>query len=70
MRTLPNYACDNMPYVSGLKINETVRFLEELSRVILKWFINNKFHDNTRKCHMLLSTGQHVQASKYTFCKN
>ena len=56
-----NYADDNTPYVSGKNIDEVVRFLEESSRVIFKWFSDNQFQANACKCHLLLSTDEHVQ---------
>ena len=56
-----NYADENMPYVSGKNIDEVVRFLEDSSRVIFKWFSDNQFQANARKCHVLLSTDEHVQ---------
>ena len=58
---IANYADDNTPYVSGKNIDEVVRFLEESSRVIFKWFSDNQFQANASKCHALLSTDEHVQ---------
>ena len=58
---IANYADDNTPYVSGKNIDEVVRFLEESSRVIFKWFSDNQFQANASKCHVLLSTDVHVQ---------
>ena len=58
---IANYADDNTPYVSGKNIDEVVRFLEESSRVIFKWFSDNQFQANASKCHVLLSTDEHVQ---------
>ena len=42
-------------------IDEVVRFLKESSRVIFKWFSDNRFQANVSKCHLVLSTDQHVQ---------
>ena len=50
---IANYADDNIPYVSGKNVNKVVRFLEESSRVIFKWFKDNQFQANTSKCHVL-----------------
>ena len=55
-----DYTDDNTPYVSGKHIDEVVRFLEESSRVIFKWFSDNQFQENASKCHVLLSTDEHV----------
>ena len=58
-----NYADGNTPYVSGKNIDEVVRFLEESSRVIFKWFSDNQFQANAIKCFVLLSTNEHVQVN-------
>ena len=52
---IANYADDNTPYVSGK------RFLDESSRVTFKCFSDNQFQANASKCHVLLSTDEHVQ---------
>ena len=56
-----NHVHDNTPYVSGKNIDEVVRFLEEFSSVIFKWFSDNQFQANASKCHVLLSTDEHMQ---------
>ena len=61
---IANYADDNTPYVSGKNIDEVVRFLEESSGVIFKWFSDNQFLTNASKCHVLLSTDQHLQVNR------
>ena len=58
---IANYADDNTPYVSGKNIDEVVRFLEEFSRVIFKWFSDNQFQANASICHVLLSTDEYMQ---------
>ena len=58
---IANYADDNTPYLSGKNIDEVVRFLAESSRVIFKWFSDKQFQANASKCHVLLSTDEHVQ---------
>ena len=58
---IANYADDNTPYVSERNIDDVVRFLEESSSVIFKWFNDNQFEANASKCHVLLSTDKHVQ---------
>ena len=42
-------------------IDKVVRFLEESSRVIFKWFSDNQFQASASKCRVLLSTDQNVQ---------
>ena len=58
-----NYADDNTPYVSGKNIEEVVKSLEEVSRLILKRFSDNQFQGNTSKCHLLLSTDLQVHVN-------
>lgn len=43
-------------------IDQSVRFLEKSSH-ILKWFGYNQFQANATKCHIFLSTDQHVQVN-------
>ena len=45
-------------------IDEVVRFLEEFSRVIFKWFNENQFQANASKYHVLSSTDQNVQVNR------
>ena len=58
---IANYADDNTPYDSGKNMVEVARFLEESSCIIFKWFSYNQFQANASKCHVLLSTDEHVQ---------
>ena len=45
-------------------MDKVVRYLEEYSRVVIfKSFCDNQFHINATKCHVLLSTDQHVQVN-------
>ena len=60
MRILPIMQMIIRP-VSGKNIEELVKFLEEPSRVIFKWSSDNQFQANASKCHVLLSTDEHVQ---------
>ena len=55
---IANYVDDNTPYASGKNIDEVVKSLEKVSRLIFKWFSDNPFQGNTSKCHVLLSTDQ------------
>ena len=58
---IANYADDNTPYVSGKNIDEVVKFLKKASRVIFKCFSDNQFQAKASRCHLLLSTDEHVQ---------
>ena len=57
---IANYADDNTRCVSGKNVGEVVKSLEETSSLIFKWFSDNQFQGNARKCHVLLSTDQQV----------
>ena len=61
---IANYANDNTLYISGKNIYEVVGFLEESSHVIFKWFSDNQLQANAGKCHVLLSTDEHVQINR------
>ena len=59
---IANYADDNTPYVSGKNIDEVVRFLEESSRVIFKWFSDNQFQASASKCHVSSNVNEVIGA--------
>ena len=58
---IANYAHDNTPDVSEENTDKVVRFLEESSCVIFKWYSDNKLQANASKRLALLSTNQQVQ---------
>ena len=60
---IASYGDDNTPYVSGRDIDEIIRFLEESLLVIIQMVCDNQFQENVSKCHVLLSTDQHVQVN-------
>ena len=49
--------------MSGRSIAKVVRFSEESSRAFFKLFSYNQLQANVNKCHVLLSTDQHVQVN-------
>ena len=55
-------ADENTPYVSGKNIDEVVRFLEESSRVIFKWFNDNQFQASPSKCHVSSNVNDVIRA--------
>ena len=61
MRILPIMQMTICPTFPEKIIDELVRFLEDCSRVIFRWFSDNQFQANASKCHVLLSTDEHVQ---------
>ena len=56
------YADENTLYVSGKNIDEVVRFLEESSRVIFKWFSDNQFQASASKCHVSSNVNEVIGA--------
>ena len=50
---IDNHTDDKMQSVSGINIDDTVRFLEESSYIISKWFSNNQFQASASKLHVL-----------------
>ena len=60
---LPVMQMTARPTFPGKSIYKVVRCLEKSSRVFFKWFSDNHFPANASKCHVLLSTDQHVQVN-------
>ena len=58
-----DHADDNTAYIFENFVDEVVTFLEESSRVIFKWFSDDQFCRNANKCHVLLSTDQHLEVN-------
>ena len=53
-----SYADDNTPYVCSENIDVTLEKLEEVGKVLFKWFWNNSLKANADKCHLILSTNE------------
>ena len=51
-----SYADDNTPYVCSENVDVTLEKLEEVGKVIFKWFSNNFLNANADKCHLILNT--------------
>ena len=54
------YADDNTPYVSSDSIKDVIRILENDSIKLFKWFSGNLMKVNKDKCHLIVSTDEHV----------
>ena len=62
---ISSYADDNMLCVSGKNAAKIVRFSEKSSVLFSNCLVikSNQFQANASKCHVLLSTDQHVQVN-------
>ena len=55
-----SYADDITPYVSAKNKEEVIKALENTSVDMLSWFAFSGMKTNPDKCHLLLSTGNHI----------
>ena len=58
---IASYADDNTPYVITDNIDRIIKFLEEASEILFKWFNDNLMKINADKCHLLVSTNNTVK---------
>ena len=50
-----NYADDNTPYCTGLKISDVLIKLENAAKTLLQWFKDNRMKVNPDKYHLLIN---------------
>ena len=50
-----NYADDNTPYWTGLKISDVLIKLENAAETLLQWFKDNRMKANPDKYHLLIN---------------
>ena len=55
-----SYADDNTPYVSSDSIEDVIRILENDYIRLFKWFSDNMMKANKDKCHLIVSSNEHV----------
>ena len=55
-----SYADGNTPYVSTDSIEVVIRILENDSIKLFKWFSDNMMKVNKDKCHLIVSSNEHV----------
>ena len=55
-----SYADDNKLYVSSDSIVDLIRILENDSIKLFKWFSDNMMKANKDKCHLIVSSDEHV----------
>ena len=52
---MANYADDNTPYCTGLKIPDVLIKLENAAETLLQWFKENSMKANPGKCHLFIN---------------
>ena len=50
-----NYADDNTPYCTGLKISDVLIKLENVAETLLQWFKDNRMKANPDKYHLFIN---------------
>ena len=55
-----SYADDSTLYVSSDSIGDLIRILENDSIKLFKWFSDNMMKANKDKCHLIVSSDEHV----------
>ena len=50
-----NYADNNTPYCTDLKISDVLIKLENAAKTLLHWFKDNKMNVNPHKYHLLIN---------------
>ena len=55
-----SYADNNTPYVSSDSIEDVIRILENDSIKLFKWFSDKIMKANKDKCHLIVSSNEHV----------
>ena len=58
---ITNYAGDTTPYALDLKLENTVKLLEENADKLFDWFSNNYLKANSDKCHLLVNTTDSIR---------
>ena len=55
---MANYADDNTPYCTGLKISDVLIKLENAAETLLQWFKDNRLKASTYKYHLLINNAK------------
>ena len=55
-----NYADDNTPYTIGNNLEDVIFKLQNSSKILFQWFIDNQMKTNPDKCHFIYSTNDTV----------
>lgn len=63
-----NYTDYNKPYISTDNIGQLISSSEEASKILFKWFVDNRLNTNTDKRHFLASGTQNAYVEIGNFC--
>ena len=74
LRDIPvaNYADDNTPYCTGLKISDVLIKLENAAKTLSQWFKDNRIKANPAKYHLLINSTKksfQIKIGNETLCK-
>ena len=65
-----SYADDNTIYDSGNSTGEVISSLQESIEKLFQWFSHNQMKVNTDKCHLIVSTDEHIEIRGESLIKN
>ena len=65
-----SYADDNTIYDSGNSTGEVISSLQESIEKLFQWFSHNQIKVNTDKCHLIVSTDEHIEIRGESLIKN
>ena len=54
------YAGDNTPYTIGNDMEDVIFKLQNLSKILFQWFMDNQMQTNPYKCHFFCSINDTV----------
>ena len=57
---MANFADDNIPYCTGLKISDVLIKLENAAETLLQWFKDNRMKPNADKYHLLINNTKEI----------
>ena len=60
---IASYADDTTPYVSGVTLDSTLKWLEKVADLLFTWFSYNQMKGNEDKCHVILSSQDNVHVN-------
>ena len=63
---IANYVDDNASHLSGKSVDKVLNNLEIFSSSLFQYFTDNRLKENAGRCHLLLSSGQHMHVNIVT----
>ena len=52
---MANYADDNSPFSCDTDSISVIKEIESVAKILINWFVNNRFEANPDKFHLILS---------------